>query len=141
MTYDQGELSEVFSYNPETGIVIRKKRTSNRVKVGDVAGCKNEIGYLVVRFSNRPLYLHRVIWVMIHGHIDEGLTVDHINGNRSDNRLENLRVVTQKDNCRNCVKSKNNTSGVNGVYFRKDTGKWNASIRLSIRKYILVIFA
>jgi len=138
---DQKELKEIFDYNPSTGVVVRKKRTSNNVRVGDVINTKSGNGYLLGSFKGKQHGLHRIIWTMVHGAIPDGLGIDHINGDRHDNRVVNLRNVTQHENCKNCVKAKNNTTGVTGVYFRKDTSKWSASIKFNYRKIHLGDFS
>ena len=62
--------------------------------------------------------LHRVIWETLKGKIPKGLTIDHINGQRNDNRIENLQVLTLKANSQRQLKG--------SARFRKDTGKWQA---------------
>ena len=59
--------------------------------------------------------IHRIIWEMFNGPIPTGMVIDHMNGNPWDNRIENLRVVTQRQNVQNAKKSKRNTSGATGV--------------------------
>jgi hypothetical protein len=93
------------------------------------------IGYAVIRNPNyiwnkndrseEYFYVHRIIAERMLGRSLENYEkVDHINGDKSDNRRINLRVVTHKDNIDNRTKlNKNNTSGVRGVYFRKDVQK------------------
>lgn len=74
----------------------------------------------------------RVIWALHHGKWPEH-HLDHINGDTLDNRLENLRDVPNMVNHRNETMSKNNTSGFNGVYWDKQTGKWRAMIKVNFR--------
>lgn len=71
---------------------------------------------------------HRVIWELHNGPIPEGMQIDHINHIRSDNRIENLRLVTAKENGRNKKLNALNTSGCTGVQFNKEINKWLARI-------------
>lgn len=73
--------------------------------------------------SNRFIYLHRFLI-----NVEQGNTVDHINGNRLDNRRSNLRICSSKENQRNRGPQKNNTSGYKGVTWNKDKGLWQAQI-------------
>jgi len=90
-------LKELFRYDPLSGKLTRIISTTHRVKAGDEAGVVNHYGYKVVSIFGHKYQVHRVAWVMVHGTwpLDE---IDHINGNRSDNRIENLRAVTCRDN-------------------------------------------
>lgn len=97
---------------------------SPRAKKGTIAGCKQKNGYIVVRVDKILYYAHRIIWEMHFGKIPEGMEVDHINHIRHDNRIENLRLVTHRDNCRNQSKRKTNTSGFSGVWFSKEKQKF-----------------
>ncbi len=89
-------------------------------------------GYLVVNFpfgTPRKTHIfknHRLIFLMHHGYLPE--MVDHINGVRTDNRIENLRAVTPQQSAFNTSKHKRNTSGYKGVSFSKQKGKWAATI-------------
>ena len=67
--------------------LIWKRATSNRVKVGDVAGWKDEHGYVYIRFMGKLRQAHRIIWEMHHGQIPEGMEIDHINHVTDDNRI------------------------------------------------------
>lgn len=69
--------------------------------------------------------MHRVVYEMHHGPIPEDMQVDHINNNKYDNRIENLRLVTQQANLRNCRKQVNNKTGITGVCQAK-YGRWYA---------------
>lgn len=89
--------------------------------------CITPHGHKTGRINNRLFYAHRVVWAMETGHWPEN-EIDHINGIPDDNRTENLRDVTHKNNLRNQVRRKNNTSGMTGVRFYKPRDAWVASI-------------
>ena len=109
---------DLFSYYPLTGNLIWKVRPKHSsVVVGASAGCVRSDGYLTVRFKGKDYRSHRVIWELVNGPIPEGLEVDHINHNRSDNRIANLRLVTRTDNNRNKTREYGNVTGVTGVRF------------------------
>lgn len=78
------------------------------------------------------LYLaHRLVWIYHYGECPEFL--DHINGNRADNRIENLRPATKVQNAANRAIRKSNVSGVKGVSFRSDSKKWRAQIMVNYK--------
>jgi hypothetical protein len=132
----QERVKELFDYNPETGELVRKVSTSSNAKAGDVAGSPNNRGYLVTQI-NRERYLnHRLIWLHVHGFFPEH-QIDHINRIRSDNRLENLREVSQSCNMRNACQKSNNTSGVQGVHWFKRDQKWQAHIQTGKKNHHL----
>ena len=71
---------------------------SNRTKVGDEAGTPTSNGYIKVRCKEGNFYAHRIIWEMHNGPIPNGMEIDHINRVRDDNRIENLQLITHKQN-------------------------------------------
>jgi len=97
--------------------------------VGDVAGCLVSTGYVGIRIDYVSYLAHRLAFLYMEGYIPT--EVDHINHIPSDNRWENLREVSHKDNQRNRPRFKNNTSGATGVTWCKQTGKWKAAIRVN----------
>ncbi len=121
------EVRRLFHYNKVTGdfIWLRPSGTNNRV--GSVANTKTKRGYVQVKIGTNTYLVHRLIFLYMTGDYPKGV-VDHINGNASDNRWENLRDVTHQENCKNQVIGKDNTSGVPGVSFHKVTQKWRAQI-------------
>lgn len=121
-------LRSILDYNPDTGIFTRKVSTSNSVKVGAVAGCPGGGGYLLIMIQRRLHLAHRLAWLYMHGEWPK-LTIDHINRNRSDNRIANLRDVSHKQNQQNKSKSSTNTSGHPGVSWYKPYSKWVAKIK------------
>jgi len=124
---DQQYLRSIFYYNKETGLFVRTVKTSNRVKVGDVAGYKDRQGYLIINI-NRTLYrAHRLAWLYVYGKFPEN-DIDHINGIKDDNRILNLRDVTNSENHRNMKMSKRNKSGFTGIRWSEKQHKWLSRI-------------
>jgi len=94
----------------------------------------NNSGYAVTALNQKTFSLHSLICSGERG------VVDHINGNRLDNRSENLRRTTHSKNLQRGQLWSNNKSGFKGVYFRKDSGKWDATINYRYKKYGLGSF-
>lgn len=112
-TYKDGEL-----YN---------KKPRRRVAVGQKLGyVTNSDGYIKLGFNNKYYLVHRLIFMMFHDYMPERL--DHIDGNPANNRIENLREVTNTENCQNSKKRITNTSGYKNVHWRKDRSKWRVDI-------------
>jgi hypothetical protein len=98
------------------------------VKAGAIAGHASKEGYIEVRVFGCKIYAHRIVYAITHGAWPEKF-VDHINGNRSDNRPENLRDVSNAENMQNRIGANaNSVSGVRGVHWHKQVGKWCAAI-------------
>lgn len=113
----QEKLKELFNYNPEEGVFTRKKRTSNRIKVGDKAGYLHPGGYIKIRTDNgnKISFAHRLAWIYHYG-VNPDSEIDHINGIRTDNRISNLRLATDKQNAENRHSApSNNKTGLLGV--------------------------
>lgn len=121
-------LRSVLHYDPATGVFTWKVRTAHNVKVGDVAGCRGGGCYLCIRVCSRLYRAHRLAWLYVYGAWPKD-QLDHINRNRSDNRISNLREVTNKQNLQNAGKYSHNTSGHSGVYRYKRDSKWRAQIK------------
>ena len=95
---------------------------------GKEAGCERPDGYRCVRFGKKLILTHRLVWTIEFGDIPDGMDIDHIDGFRLNNKIDNLRVVSRSDNLKNKAKSRFNKSGVTGVVFDKERGKWMAQI-------------
>jgi len=89
---------------------------------------------------NKRFLAHRVVWAIYHG-IWPDDQIDHINGVRDDNRIENLRIATSGENARNTAIPKNNTSGIIGVCWNKRNSKWEAKIMSNGKQIHLGYFA
>lgn len=123
-------IKELFTYS--NGHLIRKIKTSDNTKTGERAGSLSKSdGYRYVYIDNNNHKEHRIIWMLNNGYIPDGFVIDHKNRNRSDNRLENLRLSTQSQNSCNSPMKINNTSGYYGVSlfdYGNRKKKWRAYI-------------
>lgn len=127
MDIEQSELKKFVSYDPETGVFVRTAAVDwrNKRRVGLPCSSLNRaIGYETVSVKGRNHYAHRLAWIYMNGAIPEGFRIDHINQNRSDNRIANLRLASHSENLRNCKVRRDNTSGTKGVSFDATRGKW-----------------
>lgn len=138
----QARACEYFNYDPETGHLIYRERPRSEFthatygwhvkRLGTPAGSPNAQGYIKVVIDGTYYSAHRVVWLIVHGEFPSypDFEIDHINGNRSDNRLANLRLASKSDNQRNAGQRVNNTSGVHGVNWkaRPSGGRWVARI-------------
>lgn len=115
-------------------------REWNKKFAGNIAGAKMAVGgYRQVTIFNRHYLAHRLIWMMHFGQWPR-YTIDHINGDGSDSRIENLRDVSHKDNGRNQKAPKTNKSGQAGVTWYKPSGKWRARIMVDHKEVALGYF-
>lgn len=133
-------LREVLHYNPKTGVFTWRVRTCNRVKVGDVAGSPHPEGYLRIQIDGRQYLAHRLSRLHTTGKWppDE---IDHLYGNKSDNRPHRLRLATRSENEHNKGLRKDNTSGTKCVVWHIGRRKWQANIRINGRRIHLGLFA
>ena len=129
----QKEVLSLLDYNPATGNLYWRVSKNNRIKVGDKAGSLTEDGYWKVMIHRKKYYAHRLIWFIMHGCFPSG-QIDHINGNRLDNRIENLRDSTNGQNQANKFKRPNCSSKYKGVFFDKKTNNWKASITVKRKR-------
>lgn len=150
-------LRQLLRYEPDTGRLFWKKRPVWMFSDGhrDAAGnCNNwnarysekpaftakmKNGYRIGAVGDRSLLAHRVIWAIVNGEWPED-QVDHINGDRQDNRLKNLRSVCRAENNKNSKRPCTNTSGVVGVGWRPRQNKWLAQIKTGGKAHYLGCF-
>ena len=132
-------LEECFLYDKESGDLIWKKRPShhfhskpyadkfNTMYAGKIAGGNPKPSrYKRLVIDGKPIMCHRIIWKLEKK--EEPLYIDHIDGDRHNNKIENLRSIPFRENSLNQAKSSKNTSGVVGVYWEKERNLWRASI-------------
>ena len=135
----QADLKSLISYSPETGLFHWVKSSSNRAPVGSIAGSPNGAGYLRIQIRKKNYYMHRLAVLWMTGEWPEA-DVDHINGDPSDNRWQNLRRATRGENLYNSRRARSNTTGYKGVTFRKDVGKFEGRIKYRRRTIHLGFF-
>lgn len=136
---DVDELRKILTYEPDTGILRWTVASGGRgpVRHGTEAGCIRPLcgGYRWLSVNYIQFRAHVLAWVHVHGRLPSG-QIDHINGNPADNRLANLRVVTNRINSQNQRRPRSdNSTGFLGVSFDKRRGKFAARIRVPDGKY------
>lgn len=135
----QERLKELLTYDPETGIFTWNFNRRGLL-AGSVAGhLNNSNGYITISVDKRSYRAHRLAWLYTYGDCPLDC-IDHINHDRKDNRLCNLRDVPKADNQFNLSKSKRNKSGHTGVSFYKAYNKWAAEIIVRKKKIFLGYF-
>jgi HNH endonuclease len=134
---------QLWDYNPETGKIYWKEPKCNgAIKAGQEAGSITTSGYREVRVGRKPVAIHRVIWFLHYGELPE-CQLDHINRDRSDNRVSNLRVAynNASDNNQNRAIGRNNTSGYKGVLWSAKLKKWIVRLKLNGRSMYFGAYA
>jgi len=123
----QEEVKSLFDYR-EDGFLIRKKDAQmGLIKIGAVVGCIGNCGYYRTYIKGKNVLVHQLVWLWHYGYIPEN-EIDHIDRNRANNRIENLREVSRTCNARNLTTPSNNTSGVKGLSWYKRQNIWEAHI-------------
>lgn len=133
----QKKVKELFRY--EDGNLIRRKATCNCTKVGDIAGSLGYNGYVITMIDRKTYYNHRLIWLFHNGYFPEN-DIDHIDRNKSNNRIENLREVSRTCNSKNTGNRSTNRSGVKGVSWSKDCNKWMVRITVNYKDHYIGVF-
>ena len=120
--------NEIFDY--KEGKLYWKISLRNGIKIGSEAGTKSKKkeDYVTIAFKYKMHQAHRIIWEMINGSIPTGMEIDHINGIRNDNRLENLRVVFHRKNQQNRIEHRNGR--LCGCYYYTEENKWLSQIQI-----------
>lgn len=141
---EPSELNRMLSYDPDTGRLIWKVRDDVLLRwnvryAGREAFTAIRNGYRCGAVHDKAYQAHRVIWAMVHGEWPV-YQIDHINGDRSDNRISNLRLADGFQNAQNAKIRSDNTSGYPGVTFFKDRNQWTARICVNGKKIHLGYF-
>jgi len=144
---NQKLIEQLTDYNPNTGIMVWKKRKAdmfskpsymnswNTRNAGNALTTMDGKGYFMCGCLGKIYRVHRLIWLKVYG--EWPTIIDHVNGVRTDNRLINLRQVTNQQNHMNQRKSSKNTSGVTGVYFMNSSSLWCAQMKFNGKTYHL----
>jgi hypothetical protein len=133
----QKQAKARWDYDPETGI-FRSKIYHGRWRAGKQVGYKNKLGYIYLKYEDGEVPAHRIAWIYVYGELPKQL--DHINQDRTDNRISNLRKACRSTNGANRSKQKNNTSGFKGVVqYWRNPSRWVAQIQVNGKNYYLGI--
>jgi hypothetical protein len=153
---DASVLKDLLAYDLHTGAFVWKERRPEHFEAteartpewacrwwnsrfaGQTAGFTDPNGYLLIRIGGVDYRAHRMAWVYIHG--SEPDTIDHVDGNRANNRIGNLRNVDATGNARNAKRRDDNASGTTGVGFYPKTSKWRARINRGGKTVLLGYF-
>jgi hypothetical protein len=129
------ELRELLHYEPDTGLFRWKLNCRGKVKVGSVAGTSNGKGYIAIRVNGEKFVAHRLAWALYYNQDPGAIEIDHIDKNKSNNKIINLRLASHKRNGANSGPRKNNKLGVKGVQY--ENGKFRAGIEKNGKQYYL----
>lgn len=123
-------LEEFFTF--ENNELWRKEYINGRgvlLKKNKVSLSKNLDGYLYTTIKRKPILFHRIVYAWHYGELPQGMLIDHINGDRTDNRIENLKAVTRRENNHN--RPYHRTGGLIGTTYDRRIKKWNAQIYIN----------
>ena len=135
----QDELKSLFWYHPEFGVFYwRQELRNGAIKPFDMAGCKDKDGYTQIKLKGRVYRAHKLAWLYMYGETPR--MVDHINGDRSDNRIANLRLASVKQNNENTTLRRDNKTGCRGVSFSQREGKYVARVEHNGKKILIGYF-
>ena len=132
----QAEVIELFDY--KDGRLYWKQPIGTKMHKGDLAGSLANTGYYQVGVKKKVYPVHRLIFLHVHGWLPA--MIDHVNGNKQDNRVENLRPATRAQNSQNARVRKDSLSGVKNVSWHKPLKKWLVSMRLDNRRTHIGVF-
>ena len=124
----QEYLKSLFEYD---GKNLLWRITRGMARKGSIAGTINSRGYRHVRIDNKFYQAHRLIWIYINEELPSELQIDHINRDRSDNRIENLRLATGSQNNMNSCVSDRSLTGVKGLYFSTYHDSWCSEVKVN----------
>jgi HNH endonuclease/AP2 domain len=118
-------------FDPTSGFFKWKLPPINRPELkGQIAGRLAHTGYWNISINGQRFQAHRLAWLYVFGQMPVN-EIDHVNGDRADNRIINLREATRQQNNWNISKPSHNTSDVKGVTWHKSHNKWQARIGLN----------
>jgi hypothetical protein len=121
-------LRQSVSYDPDTGAFAWTHKTGRPEKL------MTSLGYFRIRIDGECFLAHRLAWLYVHGRMPKGV-IDHIDGNRTNNALANLRDVSIRENVLNVKQARaNNVCGLLGASLCRKTGRWLAQIRINGKK-------
>jgi hypothetical protein len=142
LALDAAMLRKALDYDPATGLLFWRHRDDvlprvNKRFTGKPAGCPDgQFGYVSIRLYKRLYQAHRLVWLHVHGEWPPAV-LDHVDGNPTNNRIENLRPATRAENNRNRIKRPGFTSQYKGVSWDGKMNRWVAQITLARKTHNL----
>jgi hypothetical protein len=133
------EIQELVRVDISTGDVVWAKNRKGRARAGDRVGSVGSHGYFETSIANKRVLLHHVVWASAYGEWPTD-GIDHIDGDRQNNAISNLRLATKSQNGRNRPKQANNKSGCKGVSWHAQAQKWRATIMHNRKQHYLGLF-
>jgi hypothetical protein len=131
-------LISVLEYNPDTGIFNWLISPKRGIPAGSVAGFLNN-GYIQISYKRKHYNAHTLAWLYCNKNLPSGI-LDHIDCNKSNNRISNLRIVDHTLNRINTLTRHDNTSGYKGVSYDKKSKKWRAQINHDKQRIYLGVY-
>jgi len=132
----QQQLKNLFEY--QDGNLIWKISKGKRGKIGSIAGTITSNGYLSIRVDKKNYKAHRLVYLYHHGYLPN--IIDHIDRDKLNNKIENLREATISQNNVNTKIRKDNASGLKGVTWHKASNKWCAQIMVNCKQNHIGLF-
>lgn len=127
----RARVFELLDYDELSGLFRWKvSRKRNQVKAGSTAGSLRLNGYISIGIDGKTVYAHRLAWLVIHGEWPT-CSLDHIDGDPTNNAIANLREATQAENAQNVRRPISNSSGVTGVHWHKQIKRWQAYVTVN----------
>ena len=124
---DQSQLKKRLWYDKDTGVFLWRISSSPRIRPWSKAGKVTPTGYVRIGLDGKSYAAHRLAWLYVHGCHPENY-IDHIDGNPRNNKFENLREATNKQNQENQKQHSSNSTGYRGVTFHKGVNKYQAQV-------------
>jgi hypothetical protein len=123
-------VKQLLDYDPQIGGFCWKHNRGKKGCMGKPAGYSHK-GYISIEIDGKEYRAHRLAWLICTGEDPADKQIDHVNGNKSDNRFANLRLATNSQNACNRTVSARNTSGFKGVSFSSKQQAWKADVRIN----------
>jgi len=123
-------VHKLLDYDPEKGSFYWKDNRGRKGCMGKQAGSPHK-GYVSIHINGKDYMAHRLAWLICNGQDPGSKQIDHINGDKSDNRFANLRLATNSQNACNRSVSARNTSGFKGVSYSRKKQAWKADVRIN----------
>ena len=136
----QDRVKQLLIYDPDTGVFRWRIYRSGNAGPGQITGSLNTTGYIQIKLNAIKYSAHRLAWLYVNGAWPD-FDLDHINRNRQDNRISNLRQATRSQNCQNQTARADNVSGVKGVHWCNRKQKWVVQVSVNGKRKHLGAFA